>query len=156
MDVLIRPKCAFVTIESEVAYNYLADVETEDEHGQLQSGRITLAGHRSKVAEAPEPTNVIWENRDFDKAIRWRRLIYIIIAVILVLFITFMATVKAKSMTNEIIGKYDESINCDELARMYDGKTLSRLAANEWMAYYRNGGEINGRQINPTLSCFCT
>ena len=72
-------------------------------------------------------------------------MIYIIFAVIFVLFLTFLATVKAKAMTNEIIGKYDESINCDELARMYDAKTMSRLAANEWVAYYRNGGEMNGR-----------
>ena len=106
--------------------------------------------------EAPEPTNVIWENRDFNKEIRWRRLIYIIFAVIFVLFVTFLATVKAKAMTNELIGKYDESINCDEMARMYDDKTLSRLAANEWMDYYREGGKNAGRQINPTLSCFCT
>ena len=35
MDVLIRPKCAFVTIEDEVAYNYLADVETENPDGKL-------------------------------------------------------------------------------------------------------------------------
>lgn len=35
MDVLIRPKCAFVTIESEVAYNILSDVETADLDGQL-------------------------------------------------------------------------------------------------------------------------
>ena len=33
MDELICPKCAFVSIESEEAYNYLAEVETEDKNG---------------------------------------------------------------------------------------------------------------------------
>jgi len=45
------------------------------------------------MSEAPEPTNVIWENRDFDKQIRYTNLIYVIIAVLTVLFITFLATV---------------------------------------------------------------
>lgn len=67
-----------------------------------------------------------------------------------------MATVKAKSMTNETIGKYDESINCDEMAKMYSSKTLSRLAADEWVDYYRGDGLQPGRQVSPALSCFCT
>ena len=60
MEDLICPKCAFVSIESEKAYNYLAQVETANNKGELEGGKITLAGHRSKVEEAPEPTNVIW------------------------------------------------------------------------------------------------
>lgn len=81
--------------------------------------KIMIAGAESKVAEAPEPTNVIWENRDFDKNIRYTFLIYVIVAVSAVLFITFLATVKAKSMTNDLINKYDESINCSEMNKMY-------------------------------------
>ena len=71
MDDVICPKCAFVTIEDEEAYNDLATVETANEQGKLEAGKITLSGVRSKVVEAPEPTNVIWENRDFNKEIRW-------------------------------------------------------------------------------------
>lgn len=56
-----------------------------------------------------------------------------------------MATVKAKSMTNDLIGKYDDSMNCDEVAHMYDAKTLQLLAADEWVDYYQNGGEDSGR-----------
>lgn len=36
----------------------------------------------------------------------------VIISVIFVLFITFMATVQAKVVSNDLIGKYDESMNC--------------------------------------------
>ena len=116
MDEVTTPKCAFVSIESEEAYNHLSEVDT---------GKVTIAGVKSKVAEAPEPTNVIWENRDFDKSVRWARLVLVGLAVLFVLFLTFMATVKAKSMTNDLIGKYDDSMNCDEVAHMYDAKTLS-------------------------------
>lgn len=145
---VITPKCAFVSIESEEAYNVLSDVGAK--------GKIAICGHESKVAEAPEPTNVIWENRDFEKSIRWTRLIMVIIAVCFVLFLTFLATVQAKAMTNDLIGKYDDSMNCAEVGHMYDPKTLSQLAADEWLDYYRNGGEDTGRQISPVLSCFCT
>ena len=113
---MITPKCAFVSIENETYYNYLSDVETVNEAtGQLEKGKITLGGKRSKVQEAPEPTNVIWENRDFQKEARYIKLLLVIIAVCVVLFLTFMVTVYAKNTTNELVGKYDDSLNCKEL-----------------------------------------
>lgn len=142
---LTTPKCAFVSIESEEAYNFLAD-----------QTRITIAGAESKVAEAPEPTNVIWENRDFDKNIRYTFLIYVIVAVGVVLFITFLATVKAKSMTNDLTGKYDDSINCSEMNKMYQLPQLEKLAADEWIDFYKNGGQDQGRQVQASLVCFCS
>ena len=107
----------------------------------MEKGKITLAGKRSKVQEAPEPTNVIWENRDFQKEARWLKLLLVITAVCVVLFLTFMVTVYAKNTTNELVGKYDDSINCKELKNMYDSKTEEKLAADEWLDYYKNGGE---------------
>ena len=151
MEEITTPKCAFVSIESETYYNHLCDIDTDGE-----KGKIILAGMKSSVKEAPEPTNVIWENRDFDKNIRWSKFILVCIAVIFVLFLTFLATVKAKAMTNDLIGKYDDSINCNEMSHMYSRQQLSQLAADEWVDYYQNGGDDSGRQISPTLSCFCT
>lgn len=54
------PKCAFVSIESEEAYNALCEYEHEGE-----AGKMMIGGSLSTIKEAPEPTNVIWENRDF-------------------------------------------------------------------------------------------
>ena len=82
LSQLVMPKCAFVTFESETGYNFMADMD-----------EIEIAGSPSKMGEAPEPTNVIWENRDFDKSIRYTNLIRVIFAVCFVLFITFLATV---------------------------------------------------------------
>lgn len=48
----------------------------------------------------------------------------IILLVAFVLLLTFLATVQAKTLTNELTGKYDTSINCRELDTMYDKKTL--------------------------------
>ena len=138
------PKCAFITIESEVAYNVLSEM-----------GEVELAGWESKLIEAPEPTNVIWENRDFDKTVRWFRLTCIILLVAFVLLLTFLATVQAKILTNELTGKYDTSINCRELDTMYDKKTLEELASDEWVDFYKKSADDSDRQIAATLSCFC-
>jgi hypothetical protein len=43
----------------------------------------------------------------------------ITIAVLVVLGITFIATFKAKSMQNTLVGKYDTSIKCSEMKDMY-------------------------------------
>lgn len=125
LENCVIPKCAFVSYESEEGYNLVNDQE-----------EVMIAGEMSKSSEAPEPTNVIWENRDFDKRIRVTNFIYVMLAVAIVLFITFLATVQAKAMTNETIGKYDESVNCREMQKMYKDNTLSQLAADEWLEFY--------------------
>ena len=104
----IKPVSAFVTIESETAYNYICGVET-----------IQLFGRETKVKEAVEPTNIIWENRDFSKLVRAAKALWILIAVVIVLVITFLATFKAKDIQNRLVGKYDTSIKCSELKDMY-------------------------------------
>jgi len=91
MADICTPKCAFVSIESEAAYNFLSDCDHEGE-----KGKIMIGGEKSSIKEAPEPTNVIWENRDFDKTVRWAKFVMVCLAVIFVLFLTFLATVKAK------------------------------------------------------------
>ena len=108
-------------------------------------GEVELAGWESKMIEAPEPTNVIWENRDFDKTVRWFRLLCIILLVAFVLLLTFLATVQAKIISNGLTGKYDNSINCKELETMYDKKTLSELAADEWIDFYKKSGDNSDR-----------
>jgi len=44
-------------------------------------------------------------------------------------------------MTNALIGKYDDSMNCSEMNNMYPAKTMSMLAADEWIDFYQKGGE---------------
>lgn len=109
MEETITPVSAFVTIENETAYNHLCGVPA-----------LKLFGRDSKVHEAVEPTNIIWENRDFSKIVRLAKAFMITVAVIVVLGITFVATFKAKSMQNILVGKYDTSITCSEMKDMYN------------------------------------
>lgn len=144
MEEYITPVCAFVSIESEEAYNHI-----------VGSGKLNILGKESTIKEAPEPTNIIWENRDMSKMVRAARFIMVIIAVGVVLALTFFMTTYAKNVTNDTIGKYDNSVKCSELNRIYDSKQMSLLAADDWVDFYQNGGDDVDALIPPTLSCFC-
>jgi hypothetical protein len=127
-----------------LAYNIICGKET-----------IKLFGTETKVKEAVEPTNIIWENRDFSKTLRAAKAFVILCAVLAVLFITFLATFKAKDIQNKLVGKYDTSIKCSELKDMYTDEQIQTMAADEWYAYYRGGGIDEDRNISPALACFC-
>jgi hypothetical protein len=144
MNDTVVPVQAFVTIESETAYNIICGQET-----------IKLFGQTTKVVEAVEPTNIIWENRDFSKTLRAAKAFMILVAVLVVLFITFLATFKAKDIQNRLVGKYDTSIKCSELKDMYTDEQIQTMAADEWYEYYRGGGMENEMNISPALACFC-
>lgn len=144
---LCDPICAFVSMESEEAYNMLS---------AIPDGTIKLGDIDSDVVEASEPTNIIWENYDFDANLRIARFIIIAGVICFALFLTFCVAFKAKATTTELTGKYDVSIKCSELSKIYSKEQLSSLAADEWLDYYKNGGQDEDRQIAGTLACFCT
>lgn len=85
---LVDPISAFVSMETEEAYNNLAAM-----------GEIRLGDGISTISEACEPTNIIWENYDFDDATRSSRFLMIIGVICFVLFLTFCVTFKAKDAT---------------------------------------------------------
>ena len=124
------PITAFVSMETEEAYNNLSSMP-----------EIRLGDGQSPISEALEPTNIIWENYDFDDTTRKKRFIMIIGTIIFVLFLTFCVTFKAKDATKTLVGKYDVSIKCSELDKIYSRQQLSNLAADEWVEYYKKGGE---------------
>lgn len=117
-------------------------METEEAYNNLSSmPEIRLGDGQSPISEALEPTNIIWENYDFDDTTRKKRFIMIIGTIVFVLFLTFCVTFKAKDATKTLVGKYDVSIKCSELDKIYSRQQLSNLAADEWIEYYKKGGE---------------
>jgi len=143
-DDTITPVSAFVCIECETAYNLVCGEET-----------LALFGGNPKVKEAVEPTNIIWENRDFSKLVRVAKAFMILVAVVVVLFLTFIATFKAKDMQNQLVGKYSTAMKCSEIKDMYSDLQIQTMAADEYQAYYLKGGADEDRDISPVLGCFC-
>lgn len=144
---IIDPISAFVTMESEDAYNFLATKDPPE---------IDLGGEKSEIYEALEPTNIIWENYDMDILTQVRNFTLIVLVTCFVLGVTFMVSFQAKAEEKELIGIYDNSISCSDVAKIYSAPELSKLAADEWYDYYKKGGEDMDRQISENLACFCT
>ena len=144
---LTDPISAFISIETEEAYNNLA---TKD------PCVLEIGGKESEIEEALEPTNIIWENYDMPWTTRALLLANIVFITGVVLGVTFLVSFKAKDEEQDLIGIYDNSITCAEVSKIYSYDELSKLAADEWVDYYQNGGEDAERQISENLACFCT
>jgi hypothetical protein len=71
-DSLNTPKEAFVIFEQSEAYDFV-----------LKKDTIELFGEDSPVLEAPSPSNLIFENRDFSESQRFPLYIGIVIVVML-------------------------------------------------------------------------
>ena len=134
---LTDPISAFISIETEEAYNNLA---TKD------PCVLEIGGKESEIEEALEPTNIIWENYDMPWTTRALMLANIVFITGVVLGVTFLVSFKAKDEEQDLIGIYDNSITCAEVSKIYSYDELSKLAADEWVDYYQNGGEDAERQ----------
>ena len=77
-DQPLIPKEAFITLESEAAFNFILDAQT-----------IPLFGHQTKVREATSPNNIIFEHRDQT----WRNMLPKIIRMFCVIMFMFLVTV---------------------------------------------------------------
>ena len=129
---LTDPISAFISIETEEAYNFLATKDPPE---------LEIGGDVSAIEEALEPTNIIWENYDMSWTIRALYLANIVFVTCVVLGVTFLVSFKAKDEEQDLIGIYDNSITCAEVSKIYSYDELSKLAADEWVDYYKNGGE---------------
>ena len=112
---LLDPISAFVSMETEEAYNFLATKE---------SGEMTLGNAQSTIEEALEPTNILWENYDMDLFTQAARFTVIILVTCFILFITFCVSFQAKAMEKDLIGKYDNSLSCSEVSHIYSAPQL--------------------------------
>ena len=80
---LMDPISAFVTMESEDAYNFLATKDPPE---------LDIGGEKSDIYEALEPTNIIWENYDMDILTQAWRFTLIVLVTCFVLGVTFMVS----------------------------------------------------------------
>ena len=84
---------------------------------------LNILGHFSAVSEAPEPTNVKWENYGFAVKQRKIRMVAIFLILLGILMINYFLTKTAEDLTISAVGKYDYSMSCDSLDLIYS-KTI--------------------------------
>lgn len=76
----MQPKSVFVTLNSKEAYN--AILEAEDP--------LVIKGEKVKFERAPEPSDIIWQNRCFDDKERMKRaMMAFVFAFVIVVFVFY-------------------------------------------------------------------
>lgn len=128
---LVVPVGAYVTMTDEDAYNRFC---------KLPDDKLPLFGELSKVKTAEEPTNIIWENQDFSEKARATRYIYVVLILLGIFFGVFVLSFQIRLAARQSLERYDLSINCRELERIYQPAEFASLAVEEWESYYLLGG----------------
>lgn len=118
-------------------------------------GHINLFKEHSCIEPAAEPTNIIWEHRDFTAGDRAVRFVINVIGVSIALICAFAITILIKQNFAVLTAKYDVSVNCKTLNKQYDEDTLSKLASNEWEEFYDAAEGTQGDQLSAVFNCFC-
>ena len=96
-----RPVFAFITFLQEGGY----------EAAKNFSGQATLLGAKVEITEAPEPTDIIWENRHFTEQQRKVNLRKVIFSATLQLIASLIVITLLKMLTMMVTSKYPPA-NC--------------------------------------------
>ena len=96
---LIVPVGAFVTFESEEGLQRCLTLKDKE-------SQVTVLGRKPEIKEAPEPTNIIWENRQFSFVQRFLRAILAVAVIAILLSISFSIIVSLKSKARTAKYKY--------------------------------------------------
>ena len=75
-----------------------------------------MLGHTIEVAQASEPTDIIWENLRYTRRHRIIRIIFVTIIIMIFIFLSFILFTYLKSTAGNNKLKYPSSLNCKAFA----------------------------------------
>ena len=105
--------------------------------------------------QAPEPTNIIWENRQVGLVSRVIRGAMVIGTLAAITVICFSLLVWLMRYNDYAFEKYQNQ-DCKEVYQIYNPTTLKEYALEEWFEYYRPKIDDPPRKrISAVLDCFC-
>ena len=88
------------------------------------------------MVDAAEPTNIIWENRQYTDFERYVRLILVSLVAFLLLSLSFIFIVYVKLQAMENNKKY-ANVSCPDVDSIYsEPEIYERYALKEWYDYY--------------------
>lgn len=82
------PCAAYLTFEDEEAYNRALLMNKQVENGIYPQSFNYLLGERLYISEAPEPTDIIWENRCYTEEQRKKKEFIVGIVIFILLLIS--------------------------------------------------------------------
>ncbi len=95
LDKIKVPVGAFITFESE-----------EGVQRMLNSNNIKILGETPEVEKAPEPSNIIWENREYSTFSRIIRGILVGLVALMIIAATFVVVILLKQKAVTANNKY--------------------------------------------------
>jgi hypothetical protein len=112
-DDLTNPVCSFVTFEEEEGYNRACDFKPD-----VYSGQDKVLGEPLRFTPSCEPTNIIWENREIEGFRKFFRFLFAMIAIMLLILLSFTAILLCKQYSIEVGSKYP-NIACEPVEKTY-------------------------------------
>lgn len=158
--------CAFITFTEQEAFErcerylfkYDRNKASNDDYDPL-----VMFDSEMKIEEAPEPSNVIWENLEVSSMTRGARKSGVVLLITLFIFITFLVYSGLKSRAGANKLKYPSSTNCNSIGLLFskedaDGKMS--MTEDSWKefekiaAYDKYQTTENGRGAGYYM-CYC-
>lgn len=116
----MRPVAAFITFETQEGYERACNLKgTRNWKEQLVSAKHSFMGEPLAMQEAPEPTNIIWENRDKTFTTQLKRKAIVVLVVIALLLGAFVGFYILKRQTVDNYLKYPPTTDCDAILKMF-------------------------------------
>jgi len=117
LKTISTPVTAFITFSSsegmERCAKYLCKHGTFSGEGNALYKPLPLLGEEMRMNEAPEPSNIIWENLDVPLRTHRQRkcIVGFVIAIFIILTLILFSFLKGKAGINNL--KYPPRINCE-------------------------------------------
>lgn len=105
-----------------------------------------------EIQQASEPSDIIWENRHFTPADRFKKTIVVVILIFLALFISFILIFAAKKYEQSLLAVYP-SVQCDEF-EIY-GDSIGSLAESEYNVQHERKEADKTVRYTGYVQCYC-
>jgi hypothetical protein len=125
---------AFVTFQNEEGYQRCLTL-------QKSSSKVQILGQKPAVIPAPEPTNIIWENRQYTTGRRVVIGLLVSVIIFFLLLLSFSVILILKQIATSSKLKYSYA-NCKDIKDIYNPDMLQDYAVQEWYDYYSPSGDI--------------
>lgn len=157
LDFNQTPCAAYVSFEEEEGYNRALNLNESVKERVVPSFFDHLLTEKLEITDAPEPTDIIWENRHFSDNQRRQKALIVGLVIAFLLLISalniFNFTIKGKTLKE----KYPKT-DCIEITAVYKSRGVDvwqKAAFHEYL--YNKEQDENDLTVHFTdvLQCFC-
>lgn len=120
LERITRPVAAFITFETQEGFERAKELTGKKNwKDEIVSSEYTLLGEPLSMTQAPEPTNIIWENRDKSFQTKLKRKFIVVAIIIILLLGAFLAFYFLKRTTITNYRKYPPTTDCKSIIKMF-------------------------------------